>query len=177
MTVWLILGSCSEPAIPETGRVTPQLRVVGGDVLLRMIPGGGNNEVANRVASNMLEGDVRTARHLASVEWEGGRADLVVFRSLDGSICLSIAEGAVCGPGMLDAVGVLSVGEGDGHHVLVGVPEGGVEVVITTSEGRSVLPLDGLAWAGWHRQLGVPAEVTVFDGNSEELCHELIDPG
>jgi len=177
LTVWFIVG-CSGSAIPGTGRMTPQMRVVGGDMLLQMIPGGGENELARGVASSMrsMDGDPSTARHLASVVWDGGRAELVIFRSAD-DVCLGVHSGATCGPDLLQAVGLIMVGEGNGHDVLVGVPDGGVEVVITTTEGRtiSVLPLDGLAWAGWPSQLGPPTEVKVFDANGEELWHEEVD--
>ena len=125
------------------------------------------------------ESEPTTARHIASVEWEGGRSDLVVFRSFDDNICFSVAGGTMCGPRLMEVVGVMMVGQGNGHDVLVGVPDGGVEVVFTTVEGHtiSVLPLDGLAWAGWGSHLGRPAEVTVVDGDGQEVWHEEIDLG
>jgi hypothetical protein len=179
--IGLTLVACSGAAIPGTGRVTPQMRVVGGDLLLQMIPGGGENELARGVAMSLtrvMEGDASTARHLASVAWEGGRADLVIFRSAD-RICLSVLGGSTCGPDLMQAVGVIMVGSGEAHNVLVGVPDGGTEVVFTTSEGHtiSVLPLDGFALAVWPTRLGPPAEVKVFDANGEEVWHEEIDLG
>jgi hypothetical protein len=185
VVAWTVVAvSCG--GSEDTGTAGDRRRVIGGDLLLAMEPGQGHGEFADSLIAVRADpfggADPGSADHVAFFQSSRqpqpflhtpeGVVHVVTFtagrenpRGGEPELCLSIAGGASCGPGM-DQPGWRGWGDlaGGFYAAAFGGLEA-VEAVLNTESGNtvSVLIVGGYAYAEWSDEWGRQDTIEFYD--------------